>query len=109
MAHRKAKAAPKPTHRRHTKETGWLLKTVGQAFSSLVAPLLVGLTLQCVRSHDVPQPRPEAATTHVQGPRSATTSYKVLCAEPARPAAAVPPAVPCSQREEDAQDCLDTE
>ena len=109
MAHRKAKAAPKATHRRHAKKTGWLLKTVGQAFSSIIAPLLVGLTLQCVRSHDVPQPRPDAATTSVQGPRSATKSYKVLCAEPARPAAAVSPAVPPSQRDEDAQDCLDTE
>jgi hypothetical protein len=108
MAHRKAKAAPKATHRRHAEKTGWLLKTVGQAFSSIVAPLLVGLTLQCVRSHDVPRPRPDAAATSSHGPRSAT-SYKVLDTDPAQPTTEGHPEAASSQREEDTRGCLDTE
>jgi hypothetical protein len=124
MAHRKAKAAheaaaPRP-RRRHVKKTGWLLKMAAQAFSSIVAPLLVGLALQCVRGHDLPQtslisPHLDGVTTSAtssspHGPTSQeTTSYKALFAGQALPTSDRQQTVPSDRRDQAADDDLGTE
>ena len=61
------KAAPKRTgHARHVRKPGWLRKAVAQTFTSMLAPLIVGLTLQGFQGHVrpsiTPTPRPAATT-----------------------------------------------
>ena len=61
MTHRKktvAKTAPVSMHRRHHhgRHRPLLVKLLPQMFSSLMAPLLVGLTLQGFKGCDIPRP-----------------------------------------------------
>jgi hypothetical protein len=71
MTRRKAKAAPKAAHHRHAKWPGRKRKLAAHVFTSMLAPLLVGLALQTLQArHASPQPprtreTPAAAVTAV--------------------------------------------
>lgn len=127
MAHRKARvAAPKTTaphsRRRHGERSGWLPKALAQAFSNIVAPLLVGLALQGVRGHDLLQMPPapglggtttSAATSSPRGPtgQETATSYKTFFADQALPTpdGLLPPAPPAGRDDQAAHDYLGVE
>jgi hypothetical protein len=65
MTRRKARAAPKAAPHRHAKRPGWKRKLAAQVFTSMLAPLLVGLALQTFQARRAsPQPpRPSGSPT----------------------------------------------
>jgi hypothetical protein len=65
MMRRKAKAAPKAALHRHAKKPGWKRKLAAQVFTSLLAPLLVGLALQTFQARRAPSQPPRTSGTSV--------------------------------------------
>ena len=65
MMRRKAKAAPKPALHRHAKKPGWKRKLAAQVFTSLLAPLLVGLALQTFQARRASSQPPRTSGTSV--------------------------------------------
>jgi hypothetical protein len=64
MTRRKAEAAPKAAHHRHAKRPGWKRKLAAQVFTSMLAPLLVGLALQTFQARRAsPQPSRNSGTS----------------------------------------------
>jgi hypothetical protein len=71
------KAAPKATHRRHAKKPGWLRKAVAQTFTSMLAPLLVGVALQCIQGHHLTSSSKAVVTTSTVSARQSATMFDV--------------------------------
>lgn len=67
MANRKTKSAavasPKTTRHHHSKKPNWVRRILTPLFSSVFAPLLVGLSLQACQRHVWPSAAAEAVAT----------------------------------------------